>query len=426
MRWIGPSCERRNLNFIASMVLCLSSGSGVAAPSAISNAFNRPKHLICMIRLAIFTAYFVLVGIPTSAFAQPLDWKRSDVPDATVAAKRALIVVSNGSHRDPTALLEDNARKYSKLLGDLGFDTLTIGSQPRPILDQSIRKSVVGVPAGAAVAVLVTGFVLARDGDLFILPVDASVEVANGQAAIDAETIRLSFLFRRLAVAAPKEIIALLDDCSATPEFSGLRARVSEIPVSVLCLRKKGDLPGAGSVNRVMSAMKEEGLNYKQFANRLRSNSTDGSLDITTSNDLSTSFYFFDPRRFESIDNLCNKIAVGASAVQARAASLAESVEACSIAVRRWPYVSGFRARHNAGLEQQVFQNSMKSCAVTKSREGYKSKYPNGRYIREATTFFDECSPVLRTKPSRSHYHLTPQPPSRANCFIFNGVRRCE
>ncbi|WP_342110921.1 hypothetical protein [Methylobacterium sp. SI9] len=337
-------------------------------------------------------------------------------------------MVSNGSNRELAARLEDNARQYGKLLVDLGFDALTIGPQSRPILDQSIRKSAADVPAGAAVAVLVTGLVLARDDDLFILPSDVSAEVANGQATIDAETIRLSFVFRRLAAAAPKEIVAVLDDCSATAELFDHGTQLAGVPVSVLCLKKTGSPPGTDPVERVMSAMKEEGLTFEQFANKLRSSARDGSLDVFTSRALSTSFHFFDPHRFDRLDSPCNRIAVGASAARARTASLAGPIEACSTAMRRWPYVPSFRAKRDAGLEQRVFQNSVKLCEVAKSRDGYKSNYPSGRYIREATAFLEACRPPRPETSSRPSYHPPPPPPPPhpSHCFLFNGVRRCE
>ncbi|TXM61578.1 hypothetical protein [Methylobacterium sp. WL120] len=296
------------------------------------------------------------------------------------------------------------------------------------MLDQEIRKSVAGIPNGASVAVVVTGRVQARDGDLFLLPSDISPVVADGTAAIDAEAIRLSFLFRRLAAASPKEIVAVLDDCSGTTEVSNLSADFYLVPVSILCATRRGGMTGENLVLRVTEAMKVEGLTFEQFANKLRSGGRDGSLEVVTSKDLSRTFYFLDPHHFDRIDDPCNKIAIRASAAQARTASLAGPIEGCTKAMHRWPYAQGFRAKRDAGLEQQTFQNTMKSCQAIKSREGYKAKYPNGRYVREASTFLDECTPPPPPRPMRPQSIPNHKPARSPTCrtFNFNGVIRCE
>lgn len=355
-------------------------------------------------RLAACVLLAGIAGAPPARAAAPgLATYTSGLRLGTPGQRSALLIVpgyASASSRAATA--QADADVYRKRLQEIGFDVSVIGPTDRPELDRLLRDTAARVPTGADVAVFVLGTALSDGEDVRIVPADAPGDLAEQPALLEAETIRLGEVLRRISARAPRNLVAIVDDCaplgdSDTP-CAVARAAASSDASILASRRKTAPLAGPPLVSRasmrddLLPLVSQEGLTFAGLQATLAQKLAPTTLTLDSTPTVNGSFAFVPAGLFASMRNDCNKVDLNADPVALKTISLDPMLRACDAAVTQYPYARHFLDRQSAAREQRAYQRAVASCTDTVAISSFSSTYPASRFRRVVDDYAVDCA----------------------------------
>ena len=363
-----------------------------------------PARTTALRRLAIATCLAALGGIaPALATSPGLTTYSASLRQGPPGQRTALIVVPAGaSTSSRAAIAQADEEATRKRLQEIGFDVSVIGPSDRPELDRILRDTTARIPTGADVAVFVLGTALSDGEDIRIAPADAPPDLAEKPDLIEAETIRLGEVLRRVSLRAPRNLVAIVDECvplGDTDKPCAVTGAANLAGASIFASRRKtAPLVGTPLVSRaslrddLLPLMTQEGLTFagRHAALAQRLAPTTLALDATPT--LNGVFAFVPQGLFASLTTDCNKVELNADPVSLKTANLDPLARACDAAVAQYPYARYFLERQSVVREQRAFQRAIASCGDTLAISSFSSTYPASRFRRIVDDFSLDCA----------------------------------
>lgn len=368
------------------------------------------RSFVRSVRLQTFfgVAIAALIGSWTmfeaaSATAPGLNNYLSPLRQSASAQKIALLIVPGISTSSPRwAVGHADEEVYRKRLLELGFDVFVIGPSDRFELDRQLRNSTARIPNGADVAVLVLGSAISDADDVRIVPSDAPADLTERSDLLEAETVRLSDVLRRIASRAPRNLVAIIDECrriGATDQACAVQSAASPRDASVIAARRKAPRPGASPLiaraslrDDLLPLLSQEALTFADLHASLVQRLAPTNLTVDATPTLTGAFSFVPAGFFAAIATDCNKVDLNADPVALKAANLDGLQRSCDAAVTQYPYARHFIDRQSAVKEQRAFQRAVASCADAVAISGFAAAYPASRFKRVVEEFSLACS----------------------------------
>lgn len=331
-----------------------------------------------------------------STYASPLRQNAS-------APKVALIIVPDAASRAPRwAIAHADEEAYRKRLLDLGFDVSVIGPSDRLELDRLLRDNASRIASGSDVAVLVLGAALSSDDDVRLVPTDAPADLIDRPDQLEAETVRLSEVLRRIAGRSPRNLVAIVDECRRLGEGDracAVEGAASPREASVIAARRKTARPGTSPLiaraslrDDLLPLLSQEGLTFADLHSALVQKLGPTNLTIDATSTLTGAFALVPGGFFAGLATECNKVDLNADPVALKAASLDGLQRSCDAAASQYPYARHFVDRQSAVKEQRAFQRAVASCADTVAISGFATAYPASRFRRVVEDFSLACA----------------------------------
>ncbi len=338
-----------------------------------------------------------------SATAPGLNNYFSSLRQSASVQKIALLIVPGISTSSPRwAMAHADEEVYRRRLQELGFDVSVIGPSDRFELDLQLRNSTVRIPNGADVAVFVLGSAVSDADDIRIVPSDAPADLAERPELLEAETVRLSDVLRRVASRAPRNLVAIVDECrriGATDQACAVQSAASPRDASVIAARRKAPRPGASPLiaraslrDDLLPLLSQEALTFADLHASLVQRLAPTNLTVDATPTLTGAFSFVPAGFFAAIATDCNKVDLNADPVALKAANLDGLQRSCDAAVTQYPYARHFIDRQSAVKEQRAFQRAVASCADAVAISGFAAAYPASRFKRVVEEFSLACS----------------------------------
>jgi hypothetical protein len=320
--------------------------------------------------------------------------------------RKAIIIVSSDlANPGRGASVAASVLAYRNRLDDLGFDTVVLGPASRPDLDRIAREAPARIQPGGEVAVFVVGPTLSANDDLYLIPSDSTADLSPASPGLETETLRLSFVLRRLKASAPREIVVVVDEChaptAATCVPAYLRETNNQSLVAARGAREPRDDTTEETLRRaILAAMTVEGDAFDQFRDHLAADTAPNGFRIEGSQPLSRTFSFFQRGHFQRVSENCFHIDPDANEVAAQDSRIASWTQSCEADAARWPFVDAIRLHAAAGREQVAFQMAVTPpCQNSARAQQYLVTYSNGRYTTAVQKFLDQCSPPPQQEP---------------------------
>ena len=297
------------------------------------------------------------------------------------------------------ALAQADEDLYRKRLRELGFEVRAIAPANRLDLDRTLREAALGIPAGSEVAVLLLGNAITFEGDVRIVPADASSDLASAPDRLETETLRLSDFLRRVSSRLPRNLVVIVDECADLDPAAGKchsSQSVGSTGASIFSAfhRPMADrtLSNALSLRtNLLSLMTREGLSFSQLQSELARQLSGSNLALDASAPLSETFAFLPPGFFGGISNECNQVDPAADAMLIRSVDLAPKQAACEKATATWPYSNHFAERLVAVKEQRAYQTAVASCNDPIVQSAFATTYPTSCFRPVVDAFWATC-----------------------------------
>jgi hypothetical protein len=188
------------------------------------------------------------------------------------------------------------------------------------------------VARGSEVAVLLLGNAFSFEGDVRIVPADASSDLASVPDRLETETLRLSDFLRRVSSRLPRNLVVIVDECADLDPAGGKCSQsVGSTGASIFSAFRRAstatadrNLSNALSLRtNLLSLMTREGLSFSQLRSELARQLSGSNLALDASEPLSETFAFLPRGFFGGVSNECNQVDLAADATLIRSVDLA-------------------------------------------------------------------------------------------------------
>lgn len=319
-----------------------------------------------------------------------------------VPARAAVLIVPQTSARSPrSAVAHADEADYRARLRQLGFDVFVIGPGSRPEIDRFGPQAAAALPSSSDIVVFVLGQVLAQGSGLYVIPDDAAIGLETSrQDNLATEGLPLSDLLRRISGRNPRSLLAFVDECRRLdrPAAPCSLDAVSDLDAGIIAVHRTAPA-STGAPNVVLASargpmlalMTAPGTNALQLFSALRERLAGSDLSVTATRSLPPLFAFRPADFFSRLSHDCNGIDPAADAEKVRHTNIEPLIEACTQAIRQWPFVSHFERQRAAGVEQQTFLRSSGNCDDVPAIVEYVVLYPAGRFRLALEEFVARC-----------------------------------
>ena len=347
------------------------------------------------------------------------------IASSTVALNRIALTIlpKPAAASARAALAQADEDLYRKRLRELGFEVRAIAPANRLDLDRTLREAALGIPAGSEIAVLLLGNAFAFEGDVRIVPADASSDLANAPDRLETETLRLSDFLRRVSSRLPRNLVVIVDECADLDPAAGKCNSSQSVGSTGASIFSAFRRPSTATADRTLSnalslrtnllaLMTREGLSFSQLQSELARQLSGSNLALDASAPLSETFAFLPSGFFGGISNECNQVDLAADAMFIRSVDLAPKQAACEKATATWPYSNHFAERLVAVKEQRAYQTAVASCNDPIVQSAFATTYPTSRFRRVVDAFWATCHKKSSPRPGSA-----PHRPGSQYCY---------
>ena len=261
---------------------------------------------------------------------------------------------------------------------------------------------------------LLLGNAFAFEGDVRIVPADASSDLASAPDRLETETLRLSDFLRRVSSRLPRNLVVIVDECADLDPAAGKCRSGQSVGSTGASIFSAFRRPSTAIADRtlsnalslrtnLLSLMTREGLSFSQLQSELARQLSGSNLALDASAPLSETFAFLPSGFFSGISNECNQVDRAADAMLIRSVDLAPKQAACEKATATWPYSNHFAERLIAVKEQRAYQTAVASCNDPIVQSAFAATYPTSRFRPVVDAFWATCiskSPAPAPSPS--------------------------
>lgn len=317
-----------------------------------------------------------------------------------------LITPTPGSSSARATLGQVDEQIYRNRLREIGFEVRTVSPASRFDLDKTLRDIAHSVPPGSEIAVMLLGDALSLDGDIRIVPADASSDLAEAPDRLEAETLRLSDFLRRIASRLPRNLVVVVDECSelnANPRKCRSDVSIGTSGASIFSAYRR---PRSAVADRTLAnppsiranllpLVTRDGMTFAQLQGELSRQLSGSNLALDATEPLSEQFTFLPRGFFAGVSHACNQVDPSADANLIRSVDLSQPQAACERAVNSWPYATHFADRLAAVKEQRAYQRAIASCNDPTAQSAFDASFPSSRFRPVVAAYWQKCAREL-------------------------------
>ena len=379
----------------------------------------------CCIASMVWVSLIIMLGGP--AFANTIQILPAENAGKD---KRFALVVGNGNYNSVPQLrntIADSSAVASSVQ-KLGFETFLAQNLDRRGMNEVIGRFLQRIEAGSEVLVYYAGHGVEMQGSNYLLPTDIPALGPEQERLLRTEGVNLTELLQDIEARSTRMALVILDACRDNPfrregtrslgatrglgrvdpprgSFVIYAAGVGEQALDSLGPSDRD--PNGLFTRQFLRLLNEEGLELRSMVRKLRADVREAALTRAGHSQIPSyydqmlgDFYFRPPGSSPDAGKTeCDRLVTPQASREAlKSADVEAALQACTLAVERFPNEPRLRQLLQAAQDQRAYRKAVDSRERAMA-EAYLVLFPNGRFVEDVRLHLGSLGPPSPVTP---------------------------